>query len=313
MSDAGPDDGRQSPPSGKTDDGRQSPPSGKTDGGVAEETGLGVLGLAADSSALGQIATIARLEFSLAVRNRWAFALTALFASLSVLVVALGGQGGVVRADAVVVSLVELSALLLPLVALLFGYDAVVGSDESGWLGVLFALPVPRGRVVLGSYLGRLAVFSGGVVAGFGVGGLWLAGQGRLTPAYLGLVGAAVLGGAAFLALSVLLSTLAAEKTHALGGALLVWVWVALVHDLVSVGLIAADVVGPDWLAVFVLANPATAFRVLALQSVPTVTGGMADVLVGSGVTTPVLVAALAAWSVGGAWLANRLVARRSV
>ncbi len=285
----------------------------QADGGVAEETGLGVPGLAADGSALAQIATIARLEFSLAVRNRWAFALTALFASLSVLVVALGGQGGVVRADAVVVSLVELSALLLPLVALLFGYDAVVGSDESGWLGVLFALPVPRGRVVLGSYLGRLAVFSGGVVAGFGVGGLWLASQGRLTPAYLGLVGAAVLGGAAFLALSVLLSTLAAEKTHALGGALLVWVWVALVHDLVSVGLIAADVVGPDWLAVFVLANPATAFRVLALQSVPTVTGGMADVLVGSGVTTPVLVAALAVWSVGGAWLASRLVARRSV
>ncbi|NHX36162.1 MULTISPECIES: ABC transporter permease [Halolamina] len=283
------------------------------DGGVAEGTALGLPSLAADGSPLGQVATIARLEFSLAVRNRWAFALTALFASLSVLVVALGGQGGVVRADAVVVSLVELSALLLPLVALLFGYDAVVGSDESGWLGVLFALPIPRGRVVLGTYLGRLAVFSGGVVAGFGVGGLWLAIQGRLTTAYLGLVGAAVLGGAAFLALSVLLSTLAAEKTHALGGALLLWVWVALVHDLVSVGLIAADVVGPNWLPVFVLANPATAFRVLALQSVPTVTGGMAEVLVGSGVTTPVLVAALVVWSAAGAWLASRLIARRSV
>ncbi|KPN31491.1 hypothetical protein SY89_02238 [Halolamina pelagica] len=89
--------------------------------------------------------------------------------------------------------------------------------------------------------------------------------------------------------------------------------WVALVHDLVSVGLIAADVVGPNWLPVFVLANPATAFRVLALQSVPTVTGGMADVLVGSGVTTPVLAAALVAWSVAGAWLASRLIARRSV
>jgi Cu-processing system permease protein len=281
--------------------------------GVGEEPAFALPTGVSEGSALDQVATVARLEFALAVRNRWAFALAALFASLSVLVVALGGQGGVVRADAVVVSLVELSALLLPLVALLFGYDAVVGSDESGWLGVLFALPVPRSRIVLGTYLGRLAVFTGAVVAGFGVGGLWLAAQGRFTPAYLGLVGAAVLGGAAFLALSTLLSTLAAEKTHALGGALLLWVWVALVHDLVSVGLIAADIVGPDWLAVFVLANPATAFRVLALQSVPTVTGGMADVLVGSGVTMPVLVAALVAWSVAGTWLASRLVRRRSV
>lgn len=285
----------------------------KTDGGVAEETTLSLPTGTAEGSVLDQIATVARLEFALAVRNRWAFALAALFASLSVLVVALGGQGGVVRADAVVVSLVELSALLLPLVALLFGYDAVVGSDESGWLGVLFALPVPRSRVVVGTYLGRLAVFSGAVVAGFGVGGLWLANAGRLTPAYLGLIGAALLGGAAFLALSVLLSTLAAEKTHALGGSLLMWVWVALVHDLVSVGLIAADLVGPDWLATFVLANPATAFRVLALQSVPTVTGGMADVLVGSGVTPPVLIGSLLAWSVGPAWLASRVIRRRSV
>lgn len=86
----------------------------------------------------------------------------------------------------------------------------------------------------------------------------------------------------------------------------------ALVHDLVSLGLIAADVVGPDWLAVLVVANPATAFRVLALQSVPTVTGGMADVPVGSGVTTPVLVTALATWSVGPALLASLLVRRRS-
>jgi Cu-processing system permease protein len=39
----------------------------------------------------------------------------------------------------------------------------------------------------------------------------------------------------------------------------------------------------------------------------------MADVLVGSGVTVPVLVAALAAWSVAGTWLASRLVRRRSV
>lgn len=287
--------------------------SPETDGGVADETTVRLPTQSHDGSALRQVGTVTRLEYALSIRNRWAFALTGLFASLAVLVVALGGQGGVVRSDAVVVSLVELSALLLPLVALVYGYDAIVGNDQAGWLGMLFALPVPRSRVVVGTYVGRLAVFSGAVVAGFGIGGLWLATEGRLTAAYLGLVGAAVLGGGAFLALSLLVSTLAAEKTHALGGTLLLWVWLALVHDLVSVGLIAADVVGADWLPVFVLANPVTVFRVLALQAVPTVTGGMADVLVGSGLTTPVLVGALVVWIVGPVWLSSRLVARRSV
>ena len=294
-----------------TDD---TPPS-ETDGGVATEATNAVEfpSPSGDRSALRQVATVTRQEYALSVRNRWALALTILFAALSVLVVGLAGQSGVVRADAVVVSLVELVALLLPLVALLFGYDAIVGNQEAGWLGILFALPVPRRRVVFGTYLGRLAVLTGAVVAGFGVGGLWMAFGGLLTTAYLQLVGAAALAGASFLGLSLLVSTLAAEKPHALGGTLLLWVWVALVHDLVSIGVIAADVVSPDWLPVFVLANPATVFRVLALQSVPTATGGMANVLAGSGLTRPVLVAALVLWTVVPVWLAGRLVERRSV
>lgn len=285
----------------------------QTDGGVATEQAVELPSRPGGQSTLQQVATVTRQEYALSVRNRWAVALTVLFATLSLLVVALAGQNGIVRPDAIVVSLVELAALLLPLVALLFGYDAIVGSDEAGWLGMLFALPVPRRRVVLGTYLGRLAVFVGAVVIGFGVGGVWLALGGLLTPAYLGLIGASLLAGASFLALALLVSTLAAEKTHALGGTLLLWVWVALIHDLVSVGVIAADLVPPESLAVFVLANPATIFRVLALQSVPTATGGMADVLVGTGLTTPVLVAALLAWSIGPVWLAGRLVSRRSV
>lgn len=291
----------------------EAKPPSETDGGVAAETAVEVPSHSGGGSVIRQVLTVARQEYALSLRNRWALALTALFASLSVLVVALAGQNGIVRADAVVVSLVELTALLLPLVALLFGYDAIVGSDEAGWLGVLFALPVPRRRVVSGTYLGRLAVFVGAVVLGFGVGGLWMALDGLLTPAYLGLVATAALAGASFLGLALLVSTVAAEKTHALGVTLLLWVWMALVHDLVSIGLIAADVVTPGWLSVFVLANPATVFRVLALQSVPTATGGMADVLTGTGLSTPVLVTALVLWTVVPVWLAGRLVERRSV
>jgi len=285
----------------------------ETDGGTVSHTTPERASCSRGWQLVDQLYTVASQEYTLSVRNRWAFALTALFGALSVLVVALAGASGVVRADAVVVSLVELVALLLPLVALVFGYDAVVGSDEAGWLGLLFALPISRGRVVFGKFLGRLTVFVAAVVVGFGVGGLWLAFRGLYTPAYAGLVAAAMLAGASFLGLSLLVSTLAAEKTHALGGSLLLWVWLALIHDMVAVGVVAADLVPASWLSVFVLANPATVFRVLALQSVPTVTGGMADVLAGTGLTTPVLVTALVAWSVLPLWAASRLINRRSV
>ncbi|AEN05265.1 hypothetical protein Halar_1533 [halophilic archaeon DL31] len=260
-----------------------------------------------------QTLTVANREYTLMVRNRWALALTLLFAGLSLLVGVLGQQNGVIRADAVVVSLVELSTLLLPLLALAFGYDAIVGADEAGSLGILFALPIPRRYVLTGIYLGRLLTFGGAVIIGFGVGGLRIAMLGGLPSGYLGLVGAAVLAGAAFLALSVLISTLAAEKTHALGGVLLLWVWFALVHDVLALAVVAADLVPANWLGAFLLANPAAVFRVLALQAVPTATGGMADVLAGTGVTPPVLIAALLTWTVVPTWLAGRLVARRSV
>jgi len=112
---------------------------------------------------------------------------------------------------------------------------------------------------------------------------------------------------------SVLASTLASEKTHALGAALAAWVWFVLVHDLVALGLVATlDL--PEWVVgAAVLANPADLFRVFVLRGVSTTAGGIAGVLTGTGLTTPVLLAALAAWivlPVAGAVLAFR---RRSV
>lgn len=263
-----------------------------------------------------QIAIVAGQEYRLSVRNRWAFALTGLFALLSVLLTVFGGSSlGPARVDAIVVSLAQLATYLLPLAALVYGFDSVVGADEDGWLDVVFALPVPRSHVVLGTYLGRSVTLAAATLIGFGLAGAVLvAGAGLVQwPLFVAFLLGSVGLGLAFLSLSVLVSTLAAEKTHALGGVLLAWVWFVFVHDLVALGAVANLRLPDAVLSAFVLANPADVFRVLVLSQVGTTGGGAAAVFVDVGLSVPVLVLALLAWCLLPVLLAGRLVRRRSI
>jgi Cu-processing system permease protein len=84
------------------------------------------------------------------------------------------------------------------------------------------------------------------MLVGFLPGGLLLVlslGAGGLG-AYAGVALAAVALGWAVLAVAVLVSTVAAEKTHALGLSLAVWLWVVLLHDLVAFAAVAARLLG---------------------------------------------------------------------
>jgi len=130
-------------------------------------------------------AAVARLAVRLSVRRRWTSGLTALFAFFTLILVVFGGSTpGPIRADAIVVSLASLVTYLVPLTALVYGFDTIVGADESGWLEMVFALPVARERVVIGAFLGRAVTLIGATAIGFGLGGVALsfrAGVGAVT------------------------------------------------------------------------------------------------------------------------------------
>jgi len=292
----------------------------QSDGGVETARATEVRARTADGSdgtpGWRQVAIVAGQEYRLSVRNRWAFALTGLFALLSVLLTVFGGSSlGPARVDAIVVSLAQLATYLLPLAALVYGFDSVVGADEDGWLDVVFALPVPRSRVVLGTYLGRAVTLTAATLVGFGLAGAVLVAGAGLAgwPLFVTFLFSAVGVGLAFLSVSVLVSTLAAEKTHALGGVLLVWVWFVFVHDLVALGTVASLRLPDAVLSAFVLANPADVFRVLVLTGAETTGGGVAAVFAETGLSVPVLVLALLVWCFVPVLLAGRLVRRRSI
>lgn len=264
----------------------------------------------------GRTLTIAQLEYRLSMRSRWTVALTALFGFLSFIVVVFGGSApGVVRADAIVVSLASLATYLVPLAALVYGFDTIVGAEEIGWLDMVFALPVSRSRVVVGTFLGRAASLAGATAIGLGASGLALYLRVDSVPwgLYANVLFGSVALGLAFLALSILVSTVAAEKTHALGIALLVWVWLVFGHDLAALGFVAAFDLSNEVLTGLVLANPIDIFRVFVLAGMDSTGNGMAAVVSETDLSKPVLVISSMAWIVLPVSVAARLIRRRSL
>jgi Cu-processing system permease protein len=281
-----------------------------------EEEAAVVFGDRGGETGVGTLAGLAIREYRVAFRTRWVTGLTLLFAVFSVGVVAFGSSGaGSGRYGAVVASLTELSVYLVPLAALAFGYGTVVGAIERGTLPMLFSLPVPRGRILVGMFLGRLAALSGALAVGLAVGGgvlallVGVAGWGL----YLTYLLAAVLTGGAFLAVAVLVSAVSEEKARALGGVLVAWVWFVLVHDLVALGALVSLELPDPALSGLVLANPAALFRVVVLSAVPEVAGGIGGALATTTLSPAVAVAGLVAWTVVPTALAVVAVRRRRV
>ena len=284
-------------------------------GAVAtRETETGVDGLGSGRW-YRQLLVVAETEYRLAVRGRWAIALTSIFAAFALGLTTFSGSSVSPEGfERTVASLAVLAVYLVPLVALAFSYDAVVGREESGWLHTLFALPVDRGLIVVGTSIGRAVVLSSAALIGFGVAGFFLLQEFGLAgfDAYAGFLLATIGLALVFLAVGVLVSTLAAEKTHALGISLLAWAWFVLVHDLIGLGMIAALDLSETAVSAMVLANPTGIFRALVLGSLGAAgDAGFAAVLAESGLSTSVLAAALAAWIVLPIALAAVAIRRR--
>lgn len=262
----------------------------------------------------GEVWTLARREYRVTSRARWSLGLAGLFGLLSVSAVLLGiSSVGPTRYTTVVATLTELSAYLVPLAGLTLGVGSVAGADEQGSLDVLLALPVTRRRLLAGLYLGRATSLTAGVALGLGLGGtllLGLAGTGGWV-SYARLLFAALACGLAFLAVGVLLSALAGETTHALGGSLLAWLYFVLLHDLAALALVAGTGLGGTTATLLALANPVDLLRIAVLSGLPATGGGLSAVLPTTALSMLVVAGGFLAWVVLPLVGANYALARR--
>jgi Cu-processing system permease protein len=224
---------------------------------------------------LRQVFTVAHKELRDRLRNRWVLAVALVFTVFALVIAYFGGaqQGavGLRSIEFTITSLVSLVIYLIPLIALLLGFDAIVGERERGSLDLLLALPITRFELLLGKYLGLAAALTLSTLVGFGLVAVLLAtqiGTAGLEP-YASFMFSSVLLGLAFLSLAVMLSVLASDRTRASGLAIALWFFFVLVFDLMLLGLlvVSGGETGGDWFPYLLLLNPADVFRILNVFS----------------------------------------------
>lgn len=261
------------------------------------------------------IAAIAAKELRDRLRNRWVLAVALVFAAFSLAIAYAGGaqQGtvGLRSLEFTVASLVSLAIYLVPLIALLLGFDAIVGERERGSLDLLLALPITSGELLVGKYLGLAGALALATLGGLAAVGAVLA---RASGAaalfhYGGFVLSTLLLGLAFLSIAVLISAVARDRARASGLAIAVWFLFVLVFDLALLGALVATGghYGGGVFPWLLLLNPADVFRILNVFSLDEVRNlyGVASIVPDVLGERWLLGAAMAAWIAGPLALAN--------
>jgi Cu-processing system permease protein len=223
----------------------------------------------------GQVGAIARHEFRDRIRNRWVLAVALLLALFALAIAYAGsaqqGELGFRGIDVTIASLSSLAVFLVPLIALILGYDAIVGERERGALDLLLSLPITRFELLLGKFAGLSAALACATALGFALALLPLAPclGARDAWHYLGFTASAVLMGLAFLSLSLLASVLAADRNRASGAAIGLWFFFVLAFDLLLTGalVMSEGALGSGVFGALLMLNPADVFRMLNIFS----------------------------------------------
>lgn len=274
------------------------------------------------------ILLIAAKEFRDGMRNRWVIAITLLLAVFALTLSFLGSAPtGAVKTSPLAVTVVSLSSLsifLVPLIALLLSYDAIVGEVDRGTMALLLSYPVARHEVIVGKYLGHLGILALATVLGYGVAGVlsqWaVSGDFQLETwlPFAALVGSSILLGACFLAMGYLISTCVRDRATAAGIAIGVWLFFVLIYDMALLGALVADqgryltsgMVG--WL---LLLNPADIYRLINLTGFTETASfsGMAGLTDQAQASIPILMTALLVWIVVPFSVAAALFQRKQI
>lgn len=270
---------------------------------------------------------IALKEFQDGLRNRWLLAISLLFVLLATGIAWFGsaaaGQIGFSSIAATIASLASLATFIIPLIALLLAYDAIVGEDEGGTLMLLLTYPLNRGQLLFGKFIGQGLILALATVIGFGGAALAIAvlvpdlDRMLLFGAFARFILSAILLGWVFIAMAYVLSSRAREKSSAAGMALGLWFFFVLVFDLALLALLVLSKgqLSPQWLPWLLLLNPADIFRQLNLQDLDTTVQLSGVISLGQDLpgSLAMLWGALLAWMIVSLGLARWSFARRTI
>jgi ABC-type multidrug transport system ATPase subunit/ABC-type transport system involved in multi-copper enzyme maturation permease subunit len=215
--------------------------------------------------------TLLKKELRDAGHNRWLIGCAALIAVLGLAATAAGSDEitgpSVATFGRTSATLLNLSLLLAPLLAVLMGASSITGERERGTLELLLAQPLTRSHLLLAKHGGLLVAITAATCAGFLPAGLMIAaaaGPGPLASFVMFPLLASACA-AAMAGLGLLVSVTSRSAVQAQGTAVGIWFTFALLYDLVLIGVLAASGLPAGWLAATLLANPVDAARVLGV------------------------------------------------
>lgn len=231
------------------------------------------------------VEAVARKDFRDAVRSRWLLALTALFVVIATAFMLIGAQF-LSSTDAQQFSTSSIlgfmnggfTTWLVPLIALVVAYSAVVGERESGSLKLLLSLPHSRADVVAGKVIGRTAAVGVPLFVGFLLPALVAAlGPLQFAPLdYLGYLLLMVVLAAVYVAIAVGCSAATGSSTVAVAAAVGVYFLFTVVFGGINsaLPLLLGLNGGPSWLPLTVgelqtllqVLNPTGAFKIVSRE-----------------------------------------------
>lgn len=245
-------------------------------------------------------------------RNRWLLAYAAVLALIAETLLYFGGTG-----HQVVLSLLNATLLLVPLVALVFGTMHVYASRD--YIELLLAQPLPRAAVFAGLYLGLAIPLVVAFLLGIGV-PLLLHGAGGGAPTASLLLLA--LGGAAltvtFSALAMAIALRTDDRLRGIALALGAWFVATIGYDAAVLAFVAAFGSWPleKPMLLLMVGNPVDVARVLVLIALDAsallgYTGALFRRAFGTAAGPIVALAALTVWCAIPVLFARRRFLRR--
>ncbi|ELZ11488.1 ABC transporter permease subunit [Natrialba aegyptia] len=118
---------------------------------------------------MNSVAAIARTDIADAIHSRTLWGTTGLMTALVAISWLSLSTELVEQVDTPLLTAIDSFGLWVPLVAIVLGYEAVIGERESGRIRFLLGLPSTRRELIIGKYLSRVSVLVTALVASLGV------------------------------------------------------------------------------------------------------------------------------------------------
>jgi Cu-processing system permease protein len=269
---------------------------------------------------------LASKELRDGLRNRWVAVTIVLLTVLSLSLYFLGSAAtGTTKADGLTVTLVNLISLsvyVLPLIAMMLSFDALVGEFERGTMLLLATYPIARWQIVMGKFVGHMTILLLAIVISCGSVALMLLFAGEpVSSEWLAfglMMASSWLLGGVFVALGYLVSALVRERATAVGAAVGMWLLLVILYDLALLGTLLADTeqaISESLLTTLLLLNPTDAYRVFNLTATESISQmvGLVDIAAHSGVSFGLPLLSLFMWMLVSLLATMALLYRREL